>query len=116
MYIETGGQRYPCTGAPSLEGDTLRLVLPEGGPELDGGPAGVLRLCMDDGFVMRELNVSGYLRWEMAGDTLVITNEPVPAPAPEPEPVESGMTTEDALVAEVVDLRYEVEKMKLGGN
>lgn len=93
----------------------MRFVLPEGGPELGEGPTGVLRLCVDDGFEMKSIDVSGYLRWEMVGDTLTITNEPVPEPPPTPEPVEPEASVEDALVAEVVDLRYEVERMKLGG-
>lgn len=117
MYIELSGVRYPCTGTPTLTGDTLRFCLPGSGETLagvlTGPPEGTVTLCGDDGFVLRELDVSGYLRWGMEGETLVVTNRPVPEPVePGPPPVPS---TEDALVRAVVDLQFEVDRLKLGG-
>jgi hypothetical protein len=82
MYIETNKQQYRCTGA-TLSGDPMRFTLPDGGPESCGDMVG---LYQDDGFLLRELDVSGYTRKGMRGSTLVITNQPEPAPTPEPGP------------------------------
>lgn len=83
MYIKLSGVRYPCAGTPTLSGDTLRFCLPGGGPE---AVEGILALCADDGFVLREIDTEGYTRREMEGDVLVLTNLPRPEPMPEPEP------------------------------
>lgn len=113
MYLKTSGVRYPCAGTPTLTGDPLRFYLPSGGPKV---VTGAMTLCTDDGFVLREIDTGGYTRREMEGDTLVFTNLPVPEPTPEPEPVEPpAPSTEDTLVQAVVDLQYEVDKLKLGG-
>ncbi|MEL4861036.1 hypothetical protein AAEU42_07295 [Pseudoflavonifractor phocaeensis] len=109
MYIETNGQRYRCTGTPTLEGDPLRFCLPDGGPEELGGMVG---LYTDDGFLLREIDVSGYARHEMAGNTLVITSQPVPVPGPEPAPAE--MTLEEATAEMVADHEYRLSLVELG--
>lgn len=114
MYIKTNDQRYRCTGTPVLSGETLRFTLPDGGPEELGATVG---LYQEDGFPLREVDVSGYLRWEMAGDTLVITNlpkaEPVePGPVPEPEP--AGMSTEEAMLDMLADHEYRLGLMEVG--
>lgn len=110
MYLETSGKRYPCSGAPSLSGDTLAFVLPEGGPEALGE---TVALFMDDGFPLCELAVSGYARWYMAGDTLTITNLPESEPAPDPGIEPPHGLSSDSLAAAMVDLMYELDTMKL---
>lgn len=112
MYIETGGRRYPCTGRPVMEGETLRFTLPEGGPEALGDTVG---LYTDEGFALHPpVDVTGYAQWEMQGDTLIITNAPEPGPAPEPEPPATQVTT-DQLAQAVVELMFEIDQMKLKG-
>lgn len=116
MYIETNYQRYRCVGVPALEGDKLRFALPDGGPEELGATVG---LYQDGGFLLREIDLSGYLRWEMADGTLIITNlpkaEPVtPPPAPEPTPAE--MTAEEAVMDMLADHEYRLGLMELGLN
>lgn len=108
MYIKTNGQQYRCTGA-ALTGDPLRFTLPDGGAESCGATVG---LYQDGGFLLRELDVSGYARREMQGITLVITNqkEPEPAPAPEPE----GMSLNEALAEAVAELTYRMDLQSLG--
>lgn len=116
MYMELDGQRYACTGMPTLEGDTLRFCLPEGGPELGGEPAGTAVLCRDDGFELWRGSFAGRLRWCYEGDVLTVTDLPEPEPAPAPEPGPPGTeVTNDQLVQAVVDLQYEMDRMKLYG-
>lgn len=115
MFLETKNRRYRCTGSPVLNGETLRFTLPDGGPEELGATVG---LYQDDGFVLREIDVSGYLRWEMAGDVLVITNlpkeEPVVPPAPEPELEPAEMTAEEAMLDMLADHEYRLGLVELG--
>lgn len=111
MYIKTNGQRYRCTGAPSLEGEELRFLLPEGGPEALGETVG---LYDDGGFLLREMDVRGYARYEMAGDVLVITNRPEPDPVPEPEPPAAEMTLEEATAELAAEHEYRLSLLELG--
>ena len=111
MYLETNSQRFRCTGIPTLEGDPLRFCLPDGGPEELGGTVG---LYTDDGFLLREVDVSGYARHERTGDTLVITNQPVPVPGPERSPAPAGMTLEEATAEMVADHEYRLSLVELG--
>lgn len=111
MYIETNNQRYRCTGSPVLAGETLRFTLPDGGPKELGATVG---LYQDDGFILREIDVSGYLRWEMAGDVLVITNLPKVEPVTPPMPAPVGMTTEEAMLDMLADHEYRLGLMKVG--
>ena len=111
MYIETNGQRFRCTGIPTLEGDTLRFCLPDGGPGELGETVG---LYTDDGFLLREVDVSGYARHERTGDTLVITSQPVPVPGLEPVPAPAEMTLEEATAELVADHEYRLSLVELG--
>ena len=108
MYIETNKQQYRCTGA-TLSGDPLRFTLPDGGPESCGDTVG---LYQDDGFLLRELDVSGYTRKAMQGSTLVITNQPEPAPTPEPGP--APMTELEAALDMLADHDYRLSLQELG--
>lgn len=97
MYIETNGQRYPCTYAV-VGGDPVCLTLPEGVPETLGETVG---LYQDDGFEMLVIAVGDYQRREVTGGTLVLTNQPEPEPSPKPDPVpdpESSLTERLAAV------------------
>ena len=111
MYIETNGQRYRCTGTPMLEGDPLRFCLPDGGPGELGETVG---LYTDDGFLLREIDVSGYARHERTGNTLIITSQPVSVPGPEPEPAPAEMTLEEATAEMVADHEYRLSLVELG--
>ena len=112
MYLITNDTRYPCAGAPSLSGDTLTFVLPDGGPE-ELGPT--VELYMDDGFHLVTLEVSGYLRWVMSGDTLTITNLPEGEPLPDVPAWVPPNPNDAAFAQALVDLQYQVDKMKLEG-
>lgn len=111
MYIKTNGRRYRCTGVPALEGEELRFLLPDGGPEALGETVG---LYDDGGFLLREMDVRGYAWHEMAGDVLVITNRPEPVPVPEPEPAPAEMTLEEATAEMVADHEYRLSLLELG--
>ncbi len=111
MYIVTKGQRFRCTGTPTLEGDPLRFCLPDGGPGELGDTVG---LYTDDGFLLREIDVSGYARHERTGNTLMITSQPVPVPGPERSPAPVGMALEEATAELVADHEYRLSLVELG--
>lgn len=110
MYIQTNHQQYRCTGAPSLTGDPLRFTLPEGGPEVCGD---AVALYADGGYLLRELDVSGYARREMRGTALVLTNQPEPEETTE-EPEPEGMTLEEAMLDMLADHEYRISLQELG--
>lgn len=83
MYIKTAKKTYQCRDySPGT--DTVTFTLTDAAPEALGA---TVELCTDDGFVMATHAVADWLRWEVQGNTLVLTNLPVPEPIPEPEPV-----------------------------
>lgn len=110
MYIKTGEIEYPCVGYHAWE-DTIRYTL-EAAPAELGETVG---LYGDDGFELVTHRVAEWLRWEVQGNALVLTNLPVPEPGPPPEPVEPPMDTQAAMVQAIIDLQYEVDTMKLNG-
>lgn len=78
MQIKTGANTYPCRDYRPGE-DTVIFYLEEAVPEeLDA----TVELCSDDGFVMLTQAVADWLRWEVRGTALVLTNLPVPEPEP----------------------------------
>lgn len=78
MYIEYDGKQYPCQCRPGAA--MVYTGLPEDFP----APAeGAVKLCRDDGFVLREDDPKDYLRQTFADGVLALTNEPEPEPAPE---------------------------------
>lgn len=84
MYIKTNNQTYPCGGFyPSWDEVRYRLT----GESLPETLGETVELCQDDGFVLATKTVGDYQRWELAGNTLVLTNRPIPEPVPDPEPV-----------------------------
>lgn len=115
MHIKTGGRTYPCRDYRPGE-ESVRFVLAGEHPEELGE---AVELCGGDGFVMAEQRVADWLRWEMQGTALVLTNAPVPEPAPDPgpdpEPVEPQLSTEASMAQEIINLRYDVDMMKLQG-
>lgn len=112
MYIATNNKTYPCSGYRS--GDEVRIRLTgESLPETLGE---TVELCQDDGFVMDTVTVADFARWEMAGNTLVLTNRPVPEPVPDPGPTEEEPptpTVQDAMLDMLADLAYRVDSMEL---
>lgn len=121
MYIKTGGKTYPCRDYRAGE-ESVRFILDGAVPEELGE---TVQLCGEDGFVMAEQHLADWLRWEMQGGALVLTNTPVPEPVPEPdplpgpgpdpEPVEPQLSTEASMAQAIIDLQYEVDQMKLNG-
>lgn len=89
MYIRTNGTNYPCVG---YSNETMAVfVLPEERPTELGE---TVALYQDDGFLLAEHTVGDYLRWEISGKILILTNipaadpeeDPVPEVDPDPEP------------------------------
>lgn len=83
MYIATNNKTYPCVGCTSGAGEVRFRLMDDTKPETLGD---TVELCQDNGFVLRTETVADYARWEMAGNTLVLTNRPVPEPVPDPGP------------------------------
>lgn len=103
MYIKTANKTYPCWDyRPGV--DAVSFALEDAVPEALGATVG---LCTDDGFVMATHTVADWLRWEAEGNTLVLTNLPVPEPVPEPEPappVIDPLTETQLAVAELAQV------------
>ena len=59
---------------------------------------GEIKLCADDGFVMRKDNPADYMRQIFENGVLTLTNTPEPEPAPQPTPVPEP-TAEERLAA-----------------
>lgn len=116
MYIKTGSKTYPCQDYRPGDG-SVRFIL--SGAEYPEELGEVVELCGEDGFVLAEQRVADWLRWELQGTALVLTNAPVPAPAPEPDPLpdpmEPQLSTEASMAQEIISLRYDVDMMKLNG-
>ena len=74
MYMKTGANTYQCRDYRPGE-DTAIFYLEATVPEELGE---TVELCSDDGFVMLTQTVADWLRWEVRGTALVLTNLPVP--------------------------------------
>lgn len=98
MYIKIGGQTYPCMDyRPGAE--TISFALNGAVPETLGE---TVELCDDDGFVMVKQTVADWMRWEVYGNALILTNAPVPEPIPEPVgPTIDPLTMTQLAVAEL---------------
>ena len=83
MYIKYNGTDYPCKCRP---GSTMIYRgLPDDFPAPVGG---VITLCENDGFVLREDTAEDYLRQTFGNGVLTLTN------IPEPEVVETPTVAE----------------------
>lgn len=74
MKLIINNTEYPCTGKPSF-GSVVRFNLPVDKPDVEE-LSGTIKLCSNDGFVLREIVSENYMRWYISGDTLVGTNAP----------------------------------------
>lgn len=78
MYIEYKSKTYPCVCAPG------KTMVYRGLPENFPVPVDdIIKLCAEDGFVLRTDEPADYLRQEFDAGTLTLTNSPAP-PATEP--------------------------------
>lgn len=91
MYITYKETNYPCKC--SIGVDVVYFGLPEDFPF----PAsGEIKLCANDGFILRRDVVEDYLRHTFENGVLTLTNLPEPV---EPEPIEEEPTTAEILDA-----------------
>lgn len=92
MYIRTKEERYPCQSYRA-GADASIFVLKKDTPEELGD---TVELWAEDGFLMASQRVADWLRWEVSGNFLILTDAPKlpiePEPEPDPEP-----TTDDLL-------------------
>lgn len=112
MKLIVNNEEYPCTGKPSF-GSVVRFNLPMDKPDVEE-LSGTIKLCSNDGFVLREIVSENYMRWYISGDTLVGTNAPEPEPVeptPEPEPEPSAQDDVDAML---IDHEYRLTLLELG--
>lgn len=84
MYIKTNETNYPCVGYTQREGLAV-FQLRDEAPETAGE---TVELYQDDGFLLAAHTVTDYLRWELSGSALILTDTPVSEPGEEPEPGE----------------------------
>lgn len=93
MYLSYHGTQYPCACSPSTK--MVYTGLPDDFPV---PVSGIITLCADDGFVLREDDPVDYLRQDFRDGVLILTDEPEPAPS---EPHPTGPTAADQLRADV---------------
>lgn len=98
MYLDYGKKQYPC--GSRIGADMVYTGLPEEFPAPVDGP---VKLCRDDGFVLREDDPAGYLRQTFAGGVLTLTN------TPEPEAEDPGEPPEELPPSELERLRADVD-------
>lgn len=82
MYIRTKEESYPCQSYRA-GADASIFVLKKDTPEELGD---TVELWAEDGFLMASQRVADWLRWEVSGNCLILTNAPETPTAPEPEP------------------------------
>ena len=92
MYIDINNTHYPCTC------DARRIWPARFTGDVPSAVSGVITLCADDGFVLREDDCADWLRVVLDGNSLTLTNEPEPEPTqtePEPAPTETEQLRAD---------------------
>ena len=109
MYININSIHYPCTC------DARRVWPVRFTGDVPTAVSGVIALCADDGFVLREDNCGDFLRVVLTADSLTLTNEPEPAPVPEPEPDTSVQVAQEDIVASLLDMDVRLTMMEQGG-
>ena len=82
MYITINGNRYESAKRTETE---QRITYISSALTADLIAVGRVAEYRDDGFLLREVDVSDYARQVAAEGVLTLTNEPVPVPV-EPEP------------------------------
>lgn len=80
MYIKTNDTSCPCVGYAQREGLAVFRLGGEA-PETLGE---TVELYQDNGFLLATQTVADYLRWELSGGTLLLTDTPAPGPGEEP--------------------------------
>lgn len=88
MHIDCNSTKYPCTCKPSA------TMVYRGLPDDFPAPVeGEIKLCSDDGFVMRTDNTADYLRQIFENGTLTLTNVPEPVEEEKPDYTETPTPT-----------------------
>ena len=107
MFIINETKRYDVSRA-NFSKSTLTW---SGIKELETPITGTVITYRNDGFVMREDEVSAWLRQTYENGILTLTNLPEPEPYEPPEPIEPMPTVEDVLnlLAEYFDVDLESE-------
>ncbi len=96
MHLEYNDMNYPCKCRPSA------TMVYRGLPDDFPTPVeGEIKLCSDDGFVMRTDNTADYLRQTFENGTLTLTNVPEPVEEEEPEYTETPKPTLKQRVTEL---------------
>ena len=99
MYLILNGEQFRCSGARI--GESLLFDFPSNVPALSGAPHGSVSLFQDDGFSLWGSPLDGFARWQVNGQSILITNAPPPPETP-PEPSESQL-----LGQEITDLQLD---------
>lgn len=110
MYIKINNHNYPCGGYVH-GGDEVRYSLT--GDNLPETLGETVELFQDNDFLMATVTVADFARWAVEGNTLVLTDRPVPEPVPEPEPEPPTPTVQEAMLDMLADLDYRVSQQEL---
>jgi hypothetical protein len=89
MYIKYNDINYPCKC--NIDSSIAYIGLPSDFPY---PVSGEIKLCANDGFILRTDVVEDYLRQTFQNGVLTLTNLPEPV---EPEPTEDEPTTAEIL-------------------
>ena len=79
MYLKIGENQYSCTKRIKSNAGTLKFL---GVSPAPGEVSGTIQMYRNDGFLMSEDDVSGYIRQKYAGTMLAFFAYPEPEPAP----------------------------------
>ena len=79
MYLKIGEKQYSCTKRIKSAAGTLKFL---GVSPAHGEVSGTIQMYRNDGFLMSEDDVSGYIRQKYAGTLLAFFAYPEPEPAP----------------------------------
>lgn len=104
MYLKIGENQYSCTKRIKSNSGTLKFL---GVSPAPGEVSGTIQMYRDDGFLMSEDDVSGYIRQKYAGTLLAFFAYPEPEPVPAPGP--TGPTVEQRVseLEEALDMILE---------
>lgn len=91
MYIKINGQEYSCTRRV-VGAESIKYYCEADADPVDGR---TVELFRDDGFLMAEDNVAGYMRRVFENGVLTYTNQPERQPVPEEPMIEPEIEEED---------------------